>query len=215
MGFPTQRVCTPRSAANPGFIVVGKKQSPPVAPGRGRSTLIIASEVARASELAAATSALRLRCQASRARVSAPITRPVAARVLGSAHEMADVTGNTTTPQTPEVREVQNAGVTVRLGEYKGGDIFSFEVKNLSAQPLLVDRDAIELITPGGTHLKRLPGGAVAAYTLQPASQQSVRVRFSAEELRQGDVVRFDFAKAVQAVGGATVAIPPLAVKYF
>src|SRR5262245_12315194 len=38
MGFPTQRVCTPRSAANPGFMIVGKKQSPPVALGRGRRT---------------------------------------------------------------------------------------------------------------------------------------------------------------------------------
>jgi hypothetical protein len=32
MGFPTMRVCTPRSAADPGFMVVGKKQSPPVEP---------------------------------------------------------------------------------------------------------------------------------------------------------------------------------------
>src|SRR5262249_14949195 len=42
MGFPTMRVCTPRSAADPGFMVVGKKQSPPVALGRGRATIITA-----------------------------------------------------------------------------------------------------------------------------------------------------------------------------
>jgi len=110
---------------------------------------------------------------------------------------------------------VQNAGVTVRLSEYQGGDLFAFDVKNLTAQPLLVDRDAVEMITPSGQRLRRLPGGSESAYTLQPAGAHRVNLRFSMADVRQGDLVRFDFGPALQAVGGATVAVPPLSIKYF
>jgi hypothetical protein len=91
------------------------------------------------------------------------------------------------TPMTnaaPEVREVQNANVTVRVIDYKGGDV-----------------------TPAGRQ-RRLPGGTANLYTLPPAG-------FHVSSIYQGEMVQVDFTPALQRVGGGTIAMPPIALKYF
>jgi hypothetical protein len=98
------------------------------------------------------------------------------------------------TPMTnaaPEVREVQNANVTVRVIDYKGGDV-----------------------TPAGRQ-RRLPGGTANLYTLPPAGFHRVNVRFDVSSIHQGEMVQVDFTPALQRVGGGTIAMPPIALKYF
>jgi hypothetical protein len=128
---------------------------------------------------------------------------------------MIEVSGTTPKGETPEVHEVQSAGITVKLIEYSGGDLFKFDVKNLSTQAVLVDRDAVEMITPTGERRQRLPGGTETSYTLQPASAHHVNVRFDMSIAQEGDTVHFDFARALQLAGGATVTFPQqLAVRF-
>ena len=128
--------------------------------------------------------------------------------------QMVEVAGTTPagTP-APEVREAQAAGVTVKLLEYAGGDLFEFDVKNLGMQPLLVDRDAVEMILPTGDRRQRLPGGAATSYTIQPASAHHVNVRFDMSSLQPGDLMRFDFAHALQIPGGANIPLT-IAARY-
>ena len=114
----------------------------------------------------------------------------------------------------PEVLEVQASGITVKLLEYAGGGLFELDVKNVGAQTLLVDRDAIELITPLGERRLREPGGAATSYTIPPMSAHHVNVRYDMSTVQSGDVVRLDFAKALQLPGGATVPLT-LSVKYY
>jgi hypothetical protein len=130
--------------------------------------------------------------------------------------QMIEVSGTTPKGGDLEVHEVQSAGITVKLIEYGGGDLFKFDVKNLSTQPVLVDRDAVEMITATGERRQRLPGGTETSYALQPASAHHVNVRFDMSIAQQGDTVHFDFARALQLAGGGTVAFPQqIAVKFY
>ncbi len=127
--------------------------------------------------------------------------------------EMVEVKTPPSQPRPAEQLEVHNENLTVRA-EYQGGDIFEFIVKNLRPEPVMVDRDAVELVLPTGQRMRRLPGGAGSLYTLQPAGFHRVNVRFDVSSLHVGDVVQIDFSPALQLVGGRTVTMPPLAVTY-
>lgn len=116
--------------------------------------------------------------------------------------------------QPVEVREAQASGITVKLLEYGGGGLFELDVKNVGTQTLLVDRDAIEMITPLGERRLREPGGAATSYTIPPMSAHHVNVRYEMSTVQQGDVVRLDLTKALQLPGGATVPLT-LAVRYY
>src|SRR5205814_6757973 len=103
----------------------------------------------------------------------------VAACATSNSTQMAEVPGPSSGPNAvKEVGEVQNANVSVRLQRYDGGDLFEFTVKNLSAERLVVDRDAVEMLSPTGARLLRLPGGTEAAYQVPSAGVHRVNLRF-------------------------------------
>jgi hypothetical protein len=139
----------------------------------------------------------------------------LAACATSSSTPMTEIAGPSAGPgATAEVPEVQKDNVTVRVHNYEGGDIFEFDVKNLSAEPLVVDRDLVEMISPAGGRTRRLPGGAASAYSVPSAGAQQVNVRYDMSATTRGDLVRFDFSRAIQRVGGATLAIPHVVIKY-
>ena len=137
-----------------------------------------------------------------------------AACATPSSTQMTEVANASTAKDRSETREVQNANVTVRVAQYDGGDLFIFDVKNLSTTPLLVDCDSVELVTATGARQRRLPGGTDAMYTIQPAAYHRVNVRFDVSDVRPGDLVKFDFTAALQVPGGGKLPMPPLTVVY-
>jgi hypothetical protein len=133
---------------------------------------------------------------------------------------LVGVSGCATSPQqtamapvdtSPEAREVSVEGIKVRLVRIYG-DIITCEVINLAAEPVLVDRDAIELVTPTGEHRKRLPGGAQTTYQVPPSGSHVVNVRYDLAGVLDEDVARLDFSHAVLRAG-QPVAVPPLPIK--
>jgi hypothetical protein len=116
--------------------------------------------------------------------------------------------------QPAEVHEVQEGNISVRLINYSSGNLFVFEVRNLSEMPIIVDRDAVEMVLPGGAHKRRLPGGLASAYSIKPAEIHRVNVKFDVSELQATDIVRFDFTPALQLIGGARLQMPPIVVRY-
>lgn len=86
------------------------------------------------------------------------------------------------------------------------GDTFKFNVVNLSDQPMLVDRNAVTLSTPGGTR-SREPGGLASSYTIPPSGAHDVFVKFSLSELEPGTQVSVDFARAIRIAGGDPVPV--------
>jgi hypothetical protein len=113
-----------------------------------------------------------------------------------------------------EVHEVQYGNVSVRLLDYEGGDLFKFEIKNLSPLPIIVDRDAVELVVAGEGPRPREPGGARNAYSLPVGGVQVVSVRFDMATVSLGEAVKIDFSPALQMVGGSRVPVSAIVVKF-
>jgi hypothetical protein len=110
-----------------------------------------------------------------------------------------------------EAREVSASGIKLRLVRVFD-DIITCEVINLGAEPVLVDRDAIVMVTAAGERRHRLAGGLQTAYQVPPAGSHVVNVRYNLDGVLADDVVRIDFGRALLR-GGAPVAVPPLALK--
>jgi hypothetical protein len=127
---------------------------------------------------------------------------------------MVPVEGVHQVDRPAEVHEVQAGNISVRLVEYQRGNLFVFEVRNLSPQPIIIDRDAVEMLVPAGGRVRRLPGGLASAYSLPPAGFHRVNVKFDMSLLATNDYARFDFSSALQLVGGARLQVPQLVVRY-
>ena len=136
-----------------------------------------------------------------------------------SAMLLVAVAGCATSPQTTamapidhraEVRETAAADIKVRFVRTFDG-IITCEVINLGAEPLLVDRDAIVLVTPTGERRNRLPGGLQTTYQVPPSGSHVVNVRYDLSGVLDGDVAELDFGRAVLRAG-QPVAVPPLAI---
>jgi hypothetical protein len=113
-----------------------------------------------------------------------------------------------------EVLLVQYGNVSVRLLDYVSGDRFRFEVKNLSTLPIIIDRDAIELVTHAEGPRSREPGGSRNSYSLPVGGVQNVDVRFDMSSVDQGELVKIDLSPALQTVGGGRVPVGPIVVQY-
>jgi hypothetical protein len=124
-----------------------------------------------------------------------------------------------TTPQTTamapiehraEVHEIEAQNIKLRwLRTFEG--IITCEVINLGAQPVLVDRDAIVLVTPTGERRARIPGGLQTTYLVPPSGSHVVNVRYDLAGILDDDVAQLDFARAIL-LNGQPVPIPPLAI---
>jgi len=129
------------------------------------------------------------------------------------------VAGCATSPQTTamspvdhraEVRETAAADIRVRFVRTFDG-IITCEVINLGAQPVLVDRDAIVLVTPTGERRNRLPGGLQTTYQVPASGSHVVNVRYDLNGLLDNDIAQLDFATAILR-DGKPIAIAPLAI---
>ena len=110
-----------------------------------------------------------------------------------------------------EAREVSANGVTLRLVRIFD-DIITCEVINLAGDPVLVDRDAIILVTPTGERRARLPGGIQTTYQVPASGSHVVNVRYNLDGILADDVARLDFTRAILRAG-QPIALPPLAIK--
>ena len=129
------------------------------------------------------------------------------------------VAGCATSPQTTamepvdhraEVRETAAADIKVRFVRTFDG-IITCEVINLGAQPVLLDRDAIVLVTPTGERRNRLPGGIQTTYQVPASGSHVVNVRYDLNGLLDNDVAQLDFAAAILR-DGKPIPIAPLAI---
>jgi hypothetical protein len=112
----------------------------------------------------------------------------------------------------PETRQVTGQGI--RLGVISiFNDIISCEVVNLGSEPVLVDRDAIVMVTAAGERRSRLPGGAQATYGIVGSASHVVNVRYDLDGVLDDDVVQLDFSHAILRAGQPIAGIPSLAIK--
>src|SRR5262245_20724389 len=113
---------------------------------------------------------------------------------------MLAVAACATTPQTTamaplehraEVHETEAQGIKLRwLRTFEG--IITCEVMNHGAQPVLVDRDAIVLVTPTRERRARLPGGMQTTYQVPPSGSHVVNVRYDLAGILDDDVAQLD-----------------------
>jgi hypothetical protein len=89
-----------------------------------------------------------------------------------------------------------------------GGNAIQTSVYNTSTRPIVVNRDAILLLTPSGPRA-RLPGGWSATYVIPPGEHHRVRCIYYVADLRPGDRVQLGFADAITREG-APVAVDPI-----
>jgi hypothetical protein len=111
----------------------------------------------------------------------------------------------------PVMRQTEGAGVRVGLVRVFG-DIITCQVVNLGKEPVVVDRDAIEMITATGEHRGRLAGGAGSTYGIPGAGSQVVNLRYDLGGVLDDEVVQLDFSHAIVR-NGQPVAVPPLAIR--
>jgi hypothetical protein len=111
-----------------------------------------------------------------------------------------------------EQRESEASGIKLRLLRIFD-DIITCEVINVSNDPVLVDRDAIVLVTPTGERRSRLPGGAQTSYQVPPMGSHVVNVRYDLSGLLTEDVAQLDFGRALmragQPVAGPSLYVAP------
>ena len=84
------------------------------------------------------------------------------------------------------------------------GDIFKFTVYNLTAETMVVQRDAIVLRTDKAER-RREPGGLETVYTLPPGGAHNVNVRFNLLDLQPEQEFHVDLSQALLVRG---VAVP-------
>jgi hypothetical protein len=109
-----------------------------------------------------------------------------------------------------EAHETEAANIKLRwVRTFEG--IITCEVINLGADPVLVDRDAIMLVTPTGERRARLPGGLQTTYQVPPSGSHVVNVRYDLGGILDDDVAQIDFGSAILRAG-KPVAVPPLAI---
>jgi hypothetical protein len=113
----------------------------------------------------------------------------------------------------PETKQTEGAGVRVGLVRIYN-DIITCEVVNLGRDPVLVDRDAVVMVTPSGERRARLPGGAQSTYGIPGSSSHVVNVRYDLDGVLDDDVVQLDFSHAILRDGQPLAApLPPLVIK--
>ena len=84
-------------------------------------------------------------------------------------------------------------------------DIYSFEVLNMSDHNLVIERDAIMLVTHDGERVRRQPGGVMGLYTVPPGGAQEVRVRYDKNATARAAYIDFNGALLVD---GRLVGMP-------
>lgn len=109
---------------------------------------------------------------------------------------------------TRSVVQVQDV-VKIALKEVNN-DILEFTVWNNGTQPLVVDRDAILLVTDLGAR-KRLAGGIAHSYTLKPGTAREVNVRYDWTGLKN-QLVRVSFDGALT-INGKPLDISPIEIR--
>jgi hypothetical protein len=103
------------------------------------------------------------------------------------------------------------SGVEVWLDRWRhqnGGNFIQTSVYNTSTRPIVVNRDAILLLTPAGPRA-RLPGGWSSTYEIQPGGHHLVRCIYYVADLRPGDLVQLSFAGAITR-DGVPVPVDPI-----
>jgi hypothetical protein len=87
--------------------------------------------------------------------------------------------------------------------------MFTVNVSNCSQLPIVVNRDAIKMVTPAGVR-SRIPGGAASAYVIPPRAAHIVRVRFVGGGLQKGQQVELQLGDAIVATDGTQLHVPSL-----
>ncbi len=109
---------------------------------------------------------------------------------------------------TKSVVQVQDV-VKISLKEINN-DILEFTVWNNGTQPLVIDRDAVVLVTDLGVR-KRLPGGIAHSYTLQPGTARELNLRYDWAGLRN-TLVRVSFDNAIT-INGKPLDVSPIEIR--
>jgi hypothetical protein len=99
--------------------------------------------------------------------------------------------------------------VRVSLKKWSGGNLFVFEVINFGQQPILIDRNSVEIVFKDGTRKHRLAGGTADKYTVRTAEVQEVNAKFALPEGQEAQPVQFDFSNALL-IAGKPTPIQPL-----
>ena len=108
-------------------------------------------------------------------------------------------------PAQPEVRTPGAVRVTLDSLE---GKTFVFLVWNETSLPIVVDRDAVRMITPHDTRDWN-PGRFMRRFVEVPAGGvHDVKMNFDLGGLSKGEQVAFEFSGAVVA-GGQRIPVPP------
>jgi hypothetical protein len=89
-------------------------------------------------------------------------------------------------------------------------DIVEMTVWNNGNSPMVIDRDAIVLVTRTGPRT-RLPGGIAHSYTVEPGAAREVNVRFDWRGLAPGDTVQIKLDTALT-IFGKPIPIAPLEI---
>jgi hypothetical protein len=100
------------------------------------------------------------------------------------------------------------SGVRVVLTEVTG-NLVRVRLDNYSAMTLVVDRDAMVLVSSSGAVRGRMPGGAGRLFSLPPGYSHEVYARFDLVGLQPGDRLSVSFSGALSAEMGP-VRVPPL-----
>ena len=100
--------------------------------------------------------------------------------------------------------------VLVELVE-SSGDLLVAAVTNQGQVPLVVNRDAMVIKTSHGV-LKRVAGGATAAYTVAPGGRQQINLRYEVGLVIPGETVQLSFDEAIADLAGTRIAAPPIAL---
>lgn len=109
-------------------------------------------------------------------------------------------------------RQVEGGDVRVGLVSIFS-DIITCEVVNAGREPLVVDRDAVVMVTPLGEQRTRVPGGLQSTYQIAGGGEHVVNLRFNLDGVLDDDVVQLDFSHAISRGGQPVTGLPLLAIK--
>ncbi len=109
-------------------------------------------------------------------------------------------------------RQVEGADVRVGLVSIFS-DIITCEVVNVGREPLVVDRDAVVMVTPLGERRTRVPGGLQSTYRIPGGGDHTVNLRFNLDGVLDDDVVQLDFSHAISRDGQPVTGLPLLGIK--